>query len=369
MEQVIGRNRRLRWTLAVLLGTAVACLPLLRANAAPTTSRIQGNDRYETSAAISASQFTSPPVPVAYVATGADFPDALAASPVAAKGGGPVLLVQTGSIPTAVANELTRLKPTKIVVVGGTSAVTTGVQTTLGSYSSNVTRVSGNDRYETAADLSAATFAVNTNTVYVATGQNFPDALAGGPAAANAPGGGGPVLLVQTNSIPTATANELTRLKPTNIVVLGGTSAVTDAVKTQLGSYASTVVRRFGADRYLTSVDISSHTFTSATRVYLATGLDFPDALSGGAVAGINKAPVLLVHQDCMTAEVNAEITRLSPGQLIALGGPSAVSDAVLNRTVCPASTTTTSPFGSIPTTPTSFCLPGPTTIPSIPTC
>ena len=86
-----------------------------------------------------------------------------------------------------------------------------------------VTRLAGSDRFATAAAISRASFPSGAPVAYVATGQNYPDALAGSVAAARA---GGPLLLVTATSVPTATATELGRLKPGRIVVLGGPSVV-----------------------------------------------------------------------------------------------------------------------------------------------
>jgi putative cell wall-binding protein len=365
------RRRRLVVTMgAIAVGAAVAFLPLMRADAAATVTRVSGADRYATAAAVSAQAFT-PNVPVAYIATGTDFPDALAGAPAAAKLGGPVLLTQPNSLPSATTNELERLKPAKIIVLGGTSAVSAAIATQLAGYTvGTVTRISGADRYETAANVSAATFAANVNTVFVATGANFPDALSGGAAVANTPAGGGPLLLVQTGSIPQSTKTELTRLNAQKVVVLGGTSAVSEAVVTALDPYSvDPVVRRSGADRYFTSVEISKATFASAAKVYLATGANFPDALAAGSPAALAHGPVLLSQATCIPPAVNDEITRLNPDAIIVVGGESALSAAVLSRTVCTPQNST-----SIPTFDTGmFCNGGtftggiPCTVPSAP--
>ncbi len=195
--------------------------------------RLAGADRYATAAAISAATF-SPGVPVAYVATAASFPDALAGA-AAAAGRGPILLVTSSGIPAATAAELARLSPGKIVVLGGVGAVSEAVASQLSSYTSGpVVRLAGADRYATAAAISAATFSPGVPVAYVATGQNFPDALAGGCAAA---AGGGPILLVSPTSVPAATRAELTRLGPGRVVVLGGAAAVSDAVLVELASF------------------------------------------------------------------------------------------------------------------------------------
>ncbi len=294
-------------------------------------SRLAGADRYGTSARVSSASF-APGVPIAYVATGSDFPDALAAGPAAAKGGGPVLLTQASSIPTAIANELTRLKPQEIVVLGGSAVVSDAVVSELRGYATSgvVTRIAGSDRYATAARTSAASFAPGVPVAYVATGASFPDALTGGVAAGRQ---GGPILLVRSTSIPSATATELARLKPGRIVVLGGTLAISSAVATNLHPYATSgnVTRVAGADRYATSLAISKATTNddAPRTVYIATGSSFPDGLSGTPVAARANGPLLIVPEGSLTAPVAAELLRLNPPRIIILGGTRAVSSAI----------------------------------------
>jgi putative cell wall-binding protein len=282
--------------------------------------RHAGADRYATAAAVSAASF-APGVPMAYVATGTNFPDALAAGAAAVRGGGPVLLVSATGVPAATANELARLRPSVIRVAGGPSVVSDAVLNALRPYATSgvVERVFGGNRYATAAQLSATAFPRGVSVAFVATGQNFPDALAGVAAAGTA---GGPILLTTATGIPGETAAELARLAPQRIIVLGGPSVVSDGVVAQLAGYATTgnVGRLSGGDRYATSAAVSS-IFGSANVVFIATGQNFPDALGGGAVAGRVGAPLLLVPGTSVPASVAAELRRLSPAVVIVLGG------------------------------------------------
>jgi putative cell wall-binding protein len=316
-------------TEAVIGATVTSADPAPVTLEAPSSvTRLGGGDLYGTPAVISAANF-APGVPVVYVATGLDFPDALAGAAVAGPQGGPILLVSVDAIPAATAAELTRLRPQQIMILGGTGVVSDAVASALGNYTSGaVTRLAGRDRYATAAAVGAATFVPGVPVVYVATGLNFPDALAG---AAVAGFQDGPVLLVSTNAIPTVTAIELARLKPQRIVILGGTGVVSDAVASTLGAYTpGTVTRLAGRDRYATAAAISAATFAPGVPVvYVATGLDFPDALAGSAVAGSQGAPVLLVSTDAIPAATAAELTRLQPGRVVLLGSASSVSEAV----------------------------------------
>jgi putative cell wall-binding protein len=291
-------------------------------------SRIAGADRYATAAAVSAATF-APGVRAVLVATGENYPDALAAGGAAHAWGAPVLLVRQGSIPAAVAAELDRLDPERILVLGGPAVVSDAVAAALGAYATGgVTRLAGGDRYATAAAVSAATFAPGVPVAYVATGRNYPDALAGASAAAVEHG---PVLLVPGSFIPPSVAAELDRLNPARIVVLGGPAVVSDGVIAVLGAYATGGVSRIaGPDRYATAAAVSASVFAAGVPVvYVATGENYPDALAGGPAAAREIGPVLLVRQGSIPGSVAAELDRLDPARIVVLGGPAVVSDAV----------------------------------------
>jgi len=287
--------------------------------------RLAGKDRYATAGVISEETF-APGVDVVYVATGVNFPDALAGS--AASGGkGPILLVTKDSIPGATLTELKRLKPKRIVVLGGTGVVSEAVESALKKHATT-TRQAGADRYSTAAAISASHFGPGAATAFVATGADFPDALTGGPAAAKA---GGPILLTQKDKLPSATVSELKRLKPKRIIVLGGTGVVSPTVEKALASYTSGKVSRLaGADRYSTGGAISKDGFDQGVPVvYVATGLNFPDALAGGAAGAFKDGPVLLVSGATIPKATKAELTRLKPRRVVVLGGAAVVPESV----------------------------------------
>jgi putative cell wall-binding protein len=192
-------------------------------------------------------------------------------------------------------------------------------------------RIGGADRYATAAAISQSHFAAGPAVAYVATGANFPDALAG---AAVAGMQNAPLLLVTSDTVPWPTQVELTRLKPAKVVVLGGPGVISDAVAAALDDYATSGVleRHAGVDRYATAAAISQSHFAAGPAVaYVATGANFPDALAGAAVAGMQSAPILLVTRDTLPAATAAELSRLKPARIVVLGGLGVVSDAVRN--------------------------------------
>jgi glucose/arabinose dehydrogenase/putative cell wall-binding protein len=289
--------------------------------------RFAGADRYATAALVSQRTFASG-VPVVYVATGATYPDALTGGAGAARNDSPVLLVSRGAVPSATRVEIQRLKPQRIVVLGGTSAVSETVRQQLATLApGGASRLAGADRYATAAAISRANFAPGVPVAYVATGIDYPDALGAVPAAGIE---GGPILLVRPDALPGATKTELGRLKPQRIVVLGGTAAVNATVATQLDVYtAGQVQRRAGADRYETAVAVSRASFGSADRVFIATGANFPDGLAGGPAGALTRAPLLLVRPDSLPTSVRGELLRLDPSRVTILGGPNAVNESV----------------------------------------
>ncbi|MCS5735403.1 cell wall-binding repeat-containing protein [Herbiconiux daphne] len=224
-------------TIYVLGGTntiSAAVEARLKDFASVSVQRLGGADRFEVSAAISAALFT-PMVPVAYVASGETFPDALSGSAAAGQGKGPVLLTSRTSTSKAVTDELTRLQPKKIVVLGGENTIASSVLTSLQAVAPT-SRIGGADRFEVSAAVSASVFAPNTETVYVASGAVFPDALSGSAAAIRS---GSPVLLVLNDRVPASVAAELRRLKPNRVVLLGGTATVSDTVMNDLKAIIS----------------------------------------------------------------------------------------------------------------------------------
>lgn len=187
-------------------------------------------------------------------------------------------------------------------------------------------RVAGEDRYATAAAVATATWPDGADTVYVATGQRPPDALAATPAAA---ADGAPVLLVRRDEVPAATAAALDALRPDRIVLVGGAAAVDEPTAAVLDDVAP-VTRVAGADRYATAATLAARSAaTAGGTVYLATGAGFADALAVGPVAAAADAPLLLVEHDRLPAVTAGAIADLQPDTVVVVGGQAAVCDAV----------------------------------------
>ena len=302
-----------------------------------STSRLGGAGRYDTGVAISLAT-SSGPVDTVFVATGEDFPDALAVGPAAAKLGGPVLLVPAGSVPDSVVGELERLAPREIVVLGGPSVVSTAVLTQLEALAGagGVTRIYGDNRYATAAKIATTYFAAGTtHTVFLATGLNFPDALSGGPVAGML---GAPLLLSTATTVPEETLNAMKTLGVTKVVLLGGTGVLSPALESQIVSAVGPVdvTRYSGNSRYETSAAIVAGSFDPATTTtaYVTVGNNFPDALAGTSAAVADGAPILLSEKSCMPRATYTAHQNLGVSKVVLLGG-SGVIDSFAPSTPC----------------------------------
>jgi len=291
-------------------------------------SRVAGDDRFATSAKISTEAFPGGASTV-YVASGLDFPDALSAAALAGAAGGPLLLVQSTGVPAVILAELRRLDPDRIVVAGGSSVISGAVLATLRTVSPEVTQVSGGNRYETSRALALHAYSeTGAPVVYLATGAGFADALAAGPAAASVDA---PVVLVfgSMATADAATVALLRQLGTTRVVIAGGTGVVSEGIRLSLVNEGFAVDRLAGGDRYATAAVIASSHFPSATRSYVATGMGFADALSGGAAAGALGAPLFTSRAECIPGVTLSALQAQRPDQLVLLGGLGALNPAV----------------------------------------
>ncbi|WP_066038924.1 cell wall-binding repeat-containing protein [Herbiconiux solani] len=175
-------------------------------------------------------------------------------------------------------------------------------------------RIGGADRYETSV-LTAKRVQPGTATiVYIASGENFADALSASAIAAQR---GAPLMLAMSTSVPKVVADAVSDLRAT----------------------AGTATRVEGVNRYVGSAKVAGAFFPAtppSDTVYFATGATYPDALAGGVLAGQKKAPILLVSKSCMMAEVAAEVRRLNPAKIVLLGGPSSLDATLGDLPVCP---------------------------------
>jgi len=300
----------------------------------PTVERAEGLNRYATAAAVSEAAFETANRVV--LATGAAYPDALAAAGLAGAYDCPLLLTGPDTLPDVTTAEIERLGATKVTIVGGVGAVSQGVGDKLAA-TYEVTRIGGADRYETAALIAEEIVSrTSATSAFFARGDNFADALAAGPYAFS---GGLPILLVRTGSVPAVTAEAIDDLSLAQGIVVGGTGAVSNETLGALDTAMPGGVDRVAGDtRYETAVALAQFATGSVGFgvadwgfVGLATGQNFPDALSGGVATGKMQGVLLLTRTDALPASTHDAIAGHTADihTVMIFGGVGAVSQDV----------------------------------------
>lgn len=291
--------------------------------------RIGGVDRFETAALLSQRFIMASTV---LVATSDVFADALAATPLADQVAGPMLLTRPTVLPAKTKGELQRLAPAKIIIVGGTGAVSSAVQAQIQGLvpGATIERIAGSDRYQTSAKIAAKIVQDSSKQVMLATGKSFADGLVLGAYAARE---NAPLVLTDGTRLAPSVKTFLEGAAADDLYVAGGTGAVSTAVATEAAALTGADLTRFsGTDRYDTSAKVLAK-FPAQGGAFIATGQEFPDALAAVPVAGRTDYGVALSRPGSVPGVVMTQIQRLVDGsldpQLTIVGGTGAVSDAV----------------------------------------
>jgi len=282
--------------------------------------RVAGADRTATAIAVSEASYPQPgSASGAVLARSDEFPDALAGTPLAANVHGPLLVTAPDSLDPRVAAELTRaVAPgSTVYVLGGPAALSDGVSSAVTALGFTVRRLGGADRFATAAVIAQAGLGAPA-VVFEATGLDFADALAAGTAAAAVHGA---VLLTDGPALPAATSQYLAQYAPAIQYAVGGPAASADPGATAIA----------GADRYATAALIADRFFPNPSSVGIASGANWPDALSGGARQGTTGGALLLSDPDTLSPDAAAYLSAHagSIATVEVYGGDDAISDGV----------------------------------------
>lgn len=298
-------------------------------------TRVFGFDRVSTSVQVSREQFPDGSLATGgsdafgdslVIANGWNYPDALAGSALAGALNGPLLLTASNRLSRAASAEIDRVRPQHIYILGGTSAVSSNVRAALEAkfpgHPERVVRVYGSDRVATAKEVARKLYNDGGRTglagAFVANGWAFPDALAAAPMASL---NNMPILLTHTGALDAVTSDAISDYGIHDVVIVGGTAAVSTTVENQLAALLGghRHVRRIaGINRYDTAERFAAWASALATddggdparvgtdakpglmqaldptRIGVASGQNFPDALAGGVWCGGAHAPLLL---------------------------------------------------------------------------
>ena len=299
-------------------------------NLGAAATRISGETRYDTSYEISRKYGKAG---TAFIVNGQNFPDALAVSPLAAALNAPVLLSNGKSVTKELSGRLEDMEATRVYIIGGTAAISSAMETALREKYS-VIRLSGKDRFETCIAIARELCKYSDpEECYFTCATNYPDALAiSSVACLNK----APIIYINKNGTLNDSVIDFLNERPiAKAVILGKYGAVSSKAEETLDKFPFTLIHRIGgADRYETMLLINNvygYLFRSYA-ICIATGENFPDALSGSVFAAKVGAPIVLVPSNLAAdSKIVKYVKDSSPDLIYIFGGESAVSNKTLS--------------------------------------
>ncbi|MFZ3131403.1 MAG: cell wall-binding repeat-containing protein, partial [Desulfosporosinus sp.] len=282
------RRLRRKWTLLAVVISVFAFQIIFvgNASASPLVHRIAGNTRYDTAAAIATEGW--PQSDYAVLAYGENFPDALAAAPLAKKYNAPILLTESQNLTLITKQTLQDLNVKNVFIVGGAVVVSVTVENQLKDMGINITRLAGKDRYDTAIEIAKQLGAAQE--ISVVTGDDYADALSISSISTlkNAP-----IILVPKAYVTDNIKNYLSSVNITHTYLIGNIAQIDESIASQFPN----VERVTGIDKYARNIAVLTR-FASKldySNIFLTTGNGFADALAGSAYAASKSAPIMLV--------------------------------------------------------------------------
>ncbi|MDU7925818.1 MAG: cell wall-binding repeat-containing protein, partial [Finegoldia magna] len=277
---------------------------------AQQVTRISGKDRIQTSVEISKSAYTTSENVV--LASGFNFADALSAGQLAAALNAPLIL-SSDQLDSRTSDEIAKLKPKNIYIVGGENALSSNIEESVKSVVNdiNIERLKGNDRYETSVKVMEKTKEfVDAEYLLIASGKNFPDALSATSFMADHKA---LMVLSDGNSYPKSDLQE---------IAIGGVN--------QLPLNGFTGERIAGNDRYQTALAIARRSFENNENAILANSKVFADSLSAVSVAKNYKAPIILTDNENLTQSTKSYLENMN--SITIIGGEKSVSSNIFSN-------------------------------------
>lgn len=292
-------------------------------------SRLSGNDRYKTSVNISES-FNNGTIQTVILANGENFPDALSGSLLSKKYNAPIVLAGLTPSTSSDAFEYIKNHLSKsgtVYVLGGTSSISDDSINYIKQLGyNNVVRLGGQNRFDTSKVILNDIKVQKGTPVILANGFGFADALSASSIAAIK---GYPILMTDSKILPAETKDLLNDIQPSQLYVIGGSGVISDNVVAEAKGTAKSlssdnVFRIAGNNRYDTSMNICKYFNLDSDTAVLASGENFPDALSGSALAIKSKAPVILTDGQDISSQKSYMSTK-NFKNIILLGGAGSI--------------------------------------------
>lgn len=291
-------------------------------------NRLSGKTRYETSEKIAKEyKIETKEIGAVILALGTNYPDALSGAVLSKKYNAPILLITNGNKNLALDFIKENLpKGKNVYILGGKGGINEATETKLKSMGYNIIRLGGSDRYHTNSEISKNFNAKKGTPIILANSQGFADALSVSPVASSK---GYPIFLVSRDKIYNPILNDIKKLSPSEIYVIGGQGSVSDKVVKEVSDLTNAKITRLsGKDRYETSLNIANHFSNQKHNISIASGLGFADALSGSALASLKNEALVLVDNSSIKTQSNfiKEFTNLD-----VFGGTGSITENTVN--------------------------------------
>ncbi len=319
---------RRKFTNIILILTTIFTLSfptVTLANTSPAVIRLAGFDRYETASQIAKSGWAQSDY--AIIAFGENYPDALSSAPLAKKYNAPILLTTSSNLPSTTKQTLIDLQVKNVFLIGGTGVIYASVESEIQTMGINTTRIFGNDKYDTAIKV-AQQITTTPSTIFVVTGEDYPDALS---VASIASIKQVPIILVPNDSIPDSVKNYIFSINVSKTYVIGYSDIISDNVFKQFPN----AERILGSDKYARNIAVNQlfNSDFKSENICVATGEGFADALTSTAYSAKISEPIILINNDSPTNTKGYYQQRLSnASNVYVFGGTGIIPDSVMQN-------------------------------------
>lgn len=285
-------------------------------NNVSTVQRYAGKTLYDTANLIASNAWKKPATIV--VVNKDAFSDAISVAPLAYKLNAPILYTEKSVLTKATESQIKKMNPDNILIIGGTSVISTKTETALKKYG-KIKRISGATRYDVSKNI-AKEMGTYSQAIVV-TGRVFADGAAIAPYAAR---NGYPILLTPKSKLPNYSL-------PKKVMIIGGENAVGKSVEKQIKK-TSSVTRIDGMTRYDVAANIVKKLYMGAKKIYLARGSSFSDAIPLSLIAAKNNSPMVLIKKDDITTPVKNILKEKGTYSFHIAGGKGAVTEKVQKK-------------------------------------
>ncbi|MGE7169225.1 SpoIID/LytB domain-containing protein [Bacillus altitudinis] len=277
------------------------------------TKRYDGKNRYEVANSIASAGWKNPSTVV--IVSRDAFDHAISVSPLAYKLGAPILYTNIEKLTKTTENQLKKMNPDNILIVGNTKSISTAAEKSIKKYG-KVRRISGKDKFEISQKI--AKEMGNYKQAIVVGGNSFMNGIA---IASYASRKGYPILLTKKDSIPSYKM-------PSKVIIIGSTKSTGQKVENQIKK-TSQVTRISGANRYELSVNIIKKLNINADKVYLAKASSYIYAMPLSQLAAKSNSTVVYVKPDSVTASLKALLKEKGTYAYHLAGSTSAITDSL----------------------------------------